>query len=237
MGKNNLVYILLLMFGFCMPLFAQDYYIKTITSPSTYSDNGAAILATENGYVIRNACIFPFNGLLNGIGVFRTDLHGDQIWETSFNFEPFGASGRGNIVRLPNENYMISGGTIETGMLYQDLFSFFNNNGIIYRHVIHGDTMDNRAPTSILRNEKIIAYTTIKAPGFNLSQVNNTLLLTLDTTGIILREDTLQNIAGFPMNGAEDLLLLPTQRVHIRHRRAKRIQQNLRIPPKNRYHW
>ncbi len=68
-------------------------------------------MATENGYVIRNACIFPFNGLLNGIGVFRTDLHGDQIWETSFNFEPFGASGRGNIVRLPNENYMISGGT------------------------------------------------------------------------------------------------------------------------------
>jgi len=211
MKGQKAIAVLVLWFFFHIPMFAQDYYIKTITSPNTYSDNGAAILATDTEYIIRNSCLFPFNGLLSGMGVFKTDLHGDQIWESSFNFEPFGASGRGNIVRLPNENYMISGGTIATGMLYQDLFSFINNDGMFYRYVIHGDTMDNRAPTSVLRDDKIIVYTSIKPPGYNLSQVNNTLLLTLDTTGTILREDTLQNIAGFPMNGAEDLLLLPTQ--------------------------
>ena len=61
--------------------------------------------------------------------------------------------------------------------------------------------MDNRAANSLLRANKIISFTGIKQPNTGLEVYNNTLLITMDSTGIILREDTLQNVVGYPTNG------------------------------------
>jgi hypothetical protein len=199
---------ILLMAVWCLSihsLTAQDYFIKTVNIDGTSSDNGLGIVAEENGYVVLCGSIVS----VGGIGIFKTDWEGNKIWDNVANFFPNEAGVR-TLTKLVNGDYVISGGKTEPNMSFQDLFTFVNGTtGSIYRYIIHGDTMDNRAPNSLLRGDKIIAYTSIKQPGSNLSQYNNTLLITMDSSGVILREDTLQNIAGFPMNGAEQITLLP----------------------------
>jgi hypothetical protein len=101
---------------------------------------------------------------------------------------------------LPNGNYLISGAKVEQGMLFQDLFAFVNKNGFIYKQVVHGDSMDNRSPIITVRDNKLAAYTTIKIPNSGLEQYNNTLLITMDSSGVILREDTLQNVTDYLMS-------------------------------------
>ncbi|HRK29424.1 MAG TPA: hypothetical protein PK239_19255, partial [Chitinophagales bacterium] len=200
MQKNTL--FILLLFIFCH-LKAQDYYIKTISVDNTASDNGLHIIADEEGYVV--LC-----GSIGGTGFFKVDFSGVEIWQNYFSFAPY-EPGVTGLLQLPNGNYLLSGAVIESGMLYQDLFTFVTTNGEIYKHVIHGDTMDNRSPNSILRGNHIVSYTSITPPGIGLEQYNHTLLLTMDTAGTILRSDTIENIAGYPRNGSADLLLLPTQ--------------------------
>jgi hypothetical protein len=209
-NMKNLFYLLLLC-ACCGIVQAQDYFIKTINITETSSDNGADIIAEEDGYIIRNSCLFNIGGnQRGGIGIIKTNLNGDKEWDNAFHFYPYDAAGRGEIVKLPNGNYLISGGRVEEGLSFQDLFTFITTNGGIYRSVVHGDAMDNRAANSLLRANKIISFTGIKQPNTGLEVYNNTLLITMDTTGIILREDTLQNIVGYPTNGSEDITLLPT---------------------------
>ncbi|HRK29415.1 MAG TPA: hypothetical protein PK239_19210, partial [Chitinophagales bacterium] len=208
MKGQKAIAVLVLWFFFYIPMFAQDYYIKTISITGTSSDNGLDILADETGYVVMTGSM-AF-GAIGGVGIFKTDLWGDKIWENAVNYYPYDAGPR-NICKLQNQNYLVSGGRVESGLSFQDLFLFINESGYLYQTVIHGDTMDNRPPNSILRDDKIIAYTSITAPGSSLSLFNRTLLLTLDTGGVLLRRDTLENIAGYPRNGSEEILLLPTQ--------------------------
>jgi len=208
MKKQALIFIVLFCFWQQRLLFAQDYYLKTISITGTSSDNGLDIIADETGYVVMTGSM-AF-GAIGGVGIFKTDLWGDKIWENAVNYYPYDAGPR-NICKLQNQNYLVSGGRVESGLSFQDLFLFINESGYLYQTVIHGDTMDNRPPNSILRDDKIIAYTSITAPGSGLSLFNRTLLLTLDTGGVLLRRDTLENIAGYPRNGSEAILLLPTQ--------------------------
>ncbi|QQS28781.1 MAG: hypothetical protein IPM47_18350 [Sphingobacteriales bacterium] len=182
---------------------AQEYYIKTVSVENTVSDNGLDIIADEEGYVV--LC-----GSVGGTGFFKVDFDGVEIWQNYFNFPPY-EPGVTGLLQLPNENYLLSGAVVQSGMLYQDLFTFVNKNGEIYRHVLHGDTMDNRAPYSISRDNQIVSYTSITPPGIGLEQYNYTLLLTMDTIGTVHRRDTIINIEGFPRCGSVDLLLLPTQ--------------------------
>ncbi|QQS29937.1 MAG: hypothetical protein IPM47_02995 [Sphingobacteriales bacterium] len=199
--KNN-VFIIALLLSF-WGLKAQEYYIKTFDVDSTESDNGMDILADEEGYVVLCAS-------MGGTGYFKVDTDGEEIWQNNFSFAPY-EPGVTGLLQLPDGNYLISGAVIETGMLYQDLFTFVTDEGEIYRHIIHGDTMDNRAPYSVLRNNLVVSYTSITPPGVGLELYNHTLLLTMDTAGVVLRIDTLQNVAGYPRNGSVALLLLPTQ--------------------------
>jgi len=208
MKKRNPTYTLLLLLYSCLPLFAQDYYIKTISIAGTSSDNGLDILADETGFVVMTGSM-AF-GAIGGIGIFKTDFGGEKIWENAVNYYP-NVAGPRSLCKLPNHNYLLSGGRVEEGLSFQDLFLFITENGDLYRTTSIGDAMDNRAPNSIIREDKIVAYTTITTPGTDLSVYNNTFLLTLDTSGVILRTDTLQNISGYPRNGAEDIIFLPTQ--------------------------
>jgi hypothetical protein len=204
--KNTV--LMLLLCAYCGVVQAQDYFIKTINITETSSDNGLAIIANQDGYVVM--CASLFNGsTIGGTGIFKTDLAGNKIWENAFNFYPYD-SGVKNLIQLPNNNYLISGGRLAEGLSFQDLFTFITTNGGIYRSVVHGDTMDNRAANSLLRANKIISFTGIKQPNTGLEVYNNTLLITMDSTGIILREDTLQNVVGYPTNVSEDIILLPT---------------------------
>ena len=189
-------------------LYAQaDYFLKTINIDNTGSDNGLDIVADEMGYTVLCGSVTA----VGGIGLFKTDVQGNKIWDNQVDFYPYDAGIR-NFIRLPNSNYLISGGRQELNVFYQDLFSFVNSdNGSIYRHIVHGDTMDNRAASSLMRGDKIIAFTGITRPDVGLSEYNHTLLLTMDSTGVLLREDTLNNVEGYPINGSETITLLPTQ--------------------------
>ena len=144
---------MLLLCAYCGVVQAQDYFIKTINITETSSDNGLAIIANQDGYVVM--CGSMAYGTIGGTGIFKTDLVGNKIWENAFNFYPYD-SGVRNLIQLPNNNYLISGGRLAEGLSFQDLFTFITTNGGIYRSVVHGDTMDNRAANSLLRANKII---------------------------------------------------------------------------------
>lgn len=183
-------------------LFAQEYYLKVINVDNTGTDNGLDIIADETSYVVLCGSVTA----VSGIGIFKTDLEGNKIWDNQVDFYPYNA-GVTNLIKLPNESYLISGGRVELGLDFQDLFTFVNQNGFIYRHVTHGDSVNNRSPESLIRDDKIIAYTSVgEIEPYN----NHPLLITLDTTGTILREDTLNNVVGYPNNGSADLILLST---------------------------
>ena len=205
---KNTVLLLLLLCACSVGLNAQEYFIKPINITETSSDNGVDIVADENGYVVLSASLF--NGsTIAGTGIFKTDFDGNKLWENGFNFYPY-ESGVRNLIQLANNGYLISGARVEEGLSFQDLFTFFTTNGGVYKSLVHGDSMDNRPANSILRGNKIISFTSIKQPNTGLEVYNHTLLITMDSSGVILREDTLQNVLNYPLNGSEEIILLPT---------------------------
>ncbi|QQS28788.1 MAG: hypothetical protein IPM47_18385 [Sphingobacteriales bacterium] len=205
MKTTNLVYILLTLFWSCLQLHAQDYYIKTISITGTSSDNGLDILADETGYVVMTGSM-AFSAI-GGIGIFKTNLWGEEIWGNAVNYYPYD-SGPKNLIRLPSSSYLISGGKVEEVLGFQDLFLFVTQTGLIYRTVIHGDSVNNRSPSSVIFGNNIVAFTSV---GKTEPYQNQPLLIKLDSMGAILKKDTLLNAGGYVNNGSESILLLPTQ--------------------------
>lgn len=177
---------------------AQDYYLKTVNVDNTASDNGLHIVTDEEGYAIM--C-----GSLGKIGFVRTDLAGNKIWDNVFDYTY--DTGVSDLMRLPNGNYLLAGVLGEAGMSFQDLFIFANaDNGAAYREVVHGDEMDNRVAQVIMRNNQIVSFEGFSPP--DDTPLLQTLLLTMDTAGTLLRRDTLPNVAGYAINGAAAITLL-----------------------------
>lgn len=187
---------MLLLSGFTLK--AQDYYLTTVNVDNTASDTGLHIVADEEGY-------FVFCGAEKFCYV-RTDLNGNKVWNHVLNY-PINASGVTDLLKLPNDNYLLIGTLNQLSMSSQDLFIFAEEDGDAYQEVIHGDEMDNRAANAILRGNNIIAYTSFAPPG---SSPTRNLLLTMDSTGILLHRDTLPNVVGYYSNLSANITLLPS---------------------------
>ena len=194
---------MLLLCAYCGVVQAQDYFIKTINITETSSDNGLAIIANQDGYVVM--CGSMAYGTIGGTGIFKTDLVGNKIWENAFNFYPYD-SGVRNLIQLPNNNYLISGGRSAEGLNSQDLYTIISSSGNIVRHVMHGDALDNRVPSSLFHNGKIVSVTNFGETNLN----SHPLLVTMDTTcNLIIRQDTLEDVTdGYLFNNAVGIIPL-----------------------------
>ncbi len=155
MNKVALLFICLLNLPFTS-IYSQNYYLKTTTITSSSADNGLDIISDEEGYTIRSGSIFLNVGVA-GIGIIRTSLERDKLWENSVNFSPY-ESGSNNMIALENRNYIVSGGRVEDSLNFQYLYTVVNASGDIVRNATHGDELDNRTPFIISRNSKAISF-------------------------------------------------------------------------------
>lgn len=202
MKKHKFVFIFIFFFLYQCQLFAQDYYIKTISITGTSSDNGLDILADETGYILMTGSIT----ILSGSGILKTDLAGNLQWSNAFYTYPYD-SGVNNLIELPNGSYLISGGHYTPTLSSQDLYTIISSTGDSIRSLSHGNELQNSAPFSILNGGHIISFTTF---GSNTSSLDN-LLLKLDTNLMVIRQDTILAIDDYTFNSSTEILLLPAQ--------------------------
>ncbi|OWY25845.1 hypothetical protein C7N43_38735, partial [Sphingobacteriales bacterium UPWRP_1] len=194
---------ILCFFLYGVVILAQDLFIKTINILETSSDTGFGIIADDDGYVV--LCGSHFYTGVGGTGYFKTDLEGNKIWEFAFNTYPFN-SGANNIIKLPNDNYFISGGRYEEGLDRQDFFTIVKFNGDTLRTITHGNELNNSAPYTIVNGNELLCATNYGETGLSAHY----LLLKMDTSGQIISEYLVQDNPSFAFNQRSELLILPS---------------------------
>ena len=202
--KNILLMGVILM-GLCATMQAQDYFIKGINIDQTSSDTGLRIIADETGYTIACGSLF-FGNTLGGMGIVRTDLQGNKVWENAFNDSP-NESGIGNFSRLADGNYMITGGTYQPGLSWQDTFVKVSSSDGSHLHTTYfGDSLRNTVPFSTLDNYgNHIAFSTYGI----VMQYSHNILLKLDTAGQVIHSYPLADIPGYNYQYSEEMIVLP----------------------------
>ena len=202
--KNTLL-ITVLLIGLGNLTQAQDYFIKGVNIEETSSDTGLRIIADETGYAIVCGSLF-FGNTLGGMGIVKTDLQGNKIWENAFNDSP-NESGIAGFCKLADGNYMITGATYKPGLSWQDTFVKVNSsNGDTLRTTYFGDSLRNRAAFSTLDNYgNHIAFSTYGV----VIQYSHNILLKLDTAGQVTHSYPLADVPDYNYQYSEEIIVLP----------------------------
>lgn len=183
---------------------AQDYFIKAVNIDQTSSETGIGIIAEEDGYVIGCAAGF-FNSTLGGVGILKTDLQGNKVWENAFHDYP-NESGIGNFSKLADNNYLITGGTYKPGLSWQDTFIKVGSNGDSLHTTYFGDSLRNRVAFSTLDNYgNHIVFSTYGI----INQYSHNILLKLDTAGQVTHTYPIADVQGYPYQYSEEMIVLP----------------------------
>lgn len=204
MKASYIRFVLFMLFWSFTPLSAQEYYIKTISISGTSSDNGSRIISEADGYVVACGSIFG-GGSNSGIGVFKSTIAGDKVWESQISNFPYDIHGWG-LLPIPNA-YIVSSYDYLPGSNWQDAFRKLNENGTISDALYYGDTLRNGVASMIYEQDKIVAATSYGI----VNQYTRSVLLKLDTSLQITSFYELENVNDFNFSMPADLLLLPTQ--------------------------
>ncbi|QQS28783.1 MAG: hypothetical protein IPM47_18360 [Sphingobacteriales bacterium] len=172
--------------------------------PGTSSDNGSRIISEADGYVVACGSIFG-GGSNSGIGVFKSTISGEKVWDSQISNFPYDIHGWG-LLPIPNA-YIVSSYDYLPGSNWQDAFRKLNENGTVSNTLYHGDTLRNGAASMIYEQGKIVAATSYGI----VNQYTHSVLLKLDTSLQITASYELENVGDFNFSMPADLLLLPTQ--------------------------
>jgi hypothetical protein len=201
---KRLILIGIFFMGFALRLVAQDYFIKGVNIEGTSSDTGLRIIAEQDGYIISCNALF-MNSTFGGIGIVKTDLEGTKLWENTFNSYP-DESGATNFIKLPDNAYLITGGTIIPDLNWQDTFIKVSSNGDSLRTTYYGDELRNKVAFSVLDNAgNHLALSTYGV--FN--EYSHNILLKLDGEGEVTDSYPLADVPSYPYQYSEEMIVLP----------------------------
>ncbi|OWY25766.1 hypothetical protein C7N43_31660, partial [Sphingobacteriales bacterium UPWRP_1] len=197
--------ILIIIFIDIITVVAQDHFIKTINILETSSDSGGRILAEPDGYIIMCGSLF-YGNAVSGVGIVKTDLAGNKLWETGIHNYPYDLHGW-DFLKTPDA-YIVSSYDYVAGSNWQDAFTKVSLNGDSLERAFFGDDLRNGAASLALsENNEIIAVSSF---GLVSEYYAHSILLKLSPNLQILSDTTLPDIAGFSVNMPVAITILPS---------------------------